>query len=372
MQYPLAAPDLSGSEWAYVEECLRTSWISSKGGFLEAFEERFADFLGRKHAVAVCNGTVALHLALLGLGVGPGDEVIVPSMTYVATANAVTYCGATPVFADSDPRTWCVRPESIARLVTPRTRGIIPVHLYGHPCDMAPILELAEAHGLWVVEDCAQAPGALHYGQKTGTFGELATFSFFGNKIITTGEGGMVVADDDALAARLRLLRGQGMDLSRRYWHPVVGYNYRMTNIEAALGLAQMERVEQLLADRRRVAAWYTARLRGIPGLTLPVETPGAKNVFWIYSVLVDGLARRDTLMAQLADAGIETRPFFHPVHEFPMYLDARNDRGCPVACDLGARGLSLPTSSYLKEADVDMIASTLRRMMLRGGVRAA
>jgi perosamine synthetase len=364
MKYMVAAPDLSGSESAYVNECLRSSWISSKGRFIGDFEASFQRFLGRKHAIATCNGTIALHLTLLGLGVGPGDEVIVPSLTYVATANAVTYCGATPVFADSEPYTWCISVESVARLLTSRTKGIIPVHLYGHPCDMGPLVHLARAHGLWIVEDCAEAQGATYDGLQVGRFGVASMFSFFGNKVVTTGEGGMVVTDDDQLAERYRLLRGQGMDPSRRYWHPIIGYNFRMTNIEAAIGLAQMERVGQLIADRKRIGSWYRQRLAGLPELTLPPEAPRASSVFWLYSLLIDDPARRDPLMAELADAGIETRPFFHPAHTFPMYQGAPNDAGCPIARALSARGINLPTSSYLKEDDIQIIAAVLRSLI--------
>src|SRR5438132_9048274 len=388
MKYMIAATDLSETEIAYVNECLRTNWISSKGRFIEEFETSFAHFLHRKHAVATCNGTIALHLALLGLGVGPGDEVIVPSLTYVATANAVTYCGATPVFADSEPYSWCISVESIARLITPTTKGIIPVHLYGHPCDMEPILDLAKANGLWVVEDCAEAQGATYDGIPVGKFGTAAMFSFFGNKIITTGEGGMVVTDDDELAERLRLLRGQGMDLSRRYWHPVIGYNFRMTNIAAAIGLGQMERANQLIADRQRIGAWYNERLKDVTALTLPPNAPRCQTVYWLYSVLVNEASgipwatgepnrrdlkdrrqrstRRDALMAELAQAGIETRPFFYPIHQFPMYRQHRTDTGCPVACALSASGISLPTSSYLKEPDINLIAMLLRGLLTR------
>lgn len=371
-RYPVAAPDLSGRESAYVNECLRTNWISSKGRFIGDFEAAFARFIGRRHAVATCNGTVALHLALSALGVGPGDEVIVPSLTYVASANAVAYCGARPVFADIDPSTWCLSVDSVARLISPQTRGIMAVHLYGHPCDMRPLLALAQARGLWVLEDCAEAHGSAYAGRLAGSFGVASMFSFFGNKVVTTGEGGMVLTDDDALAAQLRMLRGQGMDPQRRYWHPLVGFNYRMTNLAAAIGLAQTERVDQLVADRRRVARWYQRHLASVPGLTLPRSTPPADNVFWLFSVLVDDPALRDPLMAGLAEHGIETRPFFHPAHEFPMYTAYRSDAGCPVACAVSRCGLNLPTSSYLRERDVATIAAAVGDVLrhLRGSTR--
>jgi perosamine synthetase len=366
MRYRVAAPDLSGNESAYVNECLRSTWISSNGPFIHKFEASVASVTDTRHAIATCNGTVALHLALTGLGVGPGDEVIVPSLTFVATANAVLYCGATPVFADSERDTWCLSVPSVARLLSPRTRAIIPVHLYGHPCDMGPLLELARRKGLWVIEDCAEALGATYEGRPIGSFGTASTFSFYGNKLVTTGEGGMVVTNDDRLAERLRLLRGQGMDPQRRYWHPIVGFNYRMTNIAAALGLAQMERIDRLLHDRKQIAAWYNEHLGNLSVLVLPVEAAGAASAFWMYSILTPNNAWRDALMADLAKKGIETRPFFSPVHEFPMYRGCRNDNNCPTARDLSYRGLSLPTSSYLQKQDIDVITRELRDLLVQ------
>jgi perosamine synthetase len=365
MRYRVAAPDLSGNEAAYVNECLRSTWISSNGPFIGKFEASIAACTNTHHAIATCNGTVALHLALTGLGIGPGDEVIVPSLTYVATANAVVYCGARPVFADSQPDTWCLSVPSVARLLTSRTKAVIPVHLYGHPCDMEPLMELARRKGLWVIEDCAEALGATYQGRPVGSFGTVSTFSFYGNKLVTTGEGGMVVTDDEPLADQLRLLRGQGMDPQRRYWHPIVGFNYRMTNIAAALGLAQMERFNRLLQDRKRIAAWYNERLCHIPHLRLPVEAGGASNAFWMYSILTPTHSWRDGLIADLANRGIETRPFFYPVHEFPMYRGCRTDNDCPVARDLSYRGLSLPTSSYLQERDIDLITREVRELLM-------
>jgi perosamine synthetase len=250
-------------------------------------------------------------------------------------------------------------------LLSPRTRAVIPVHLYGHPCDMRPLLDLAEHNGLWVIEDGAEALGATYQGRAIGSFGHVSTFSFYGNKLVTTGEGGMVVTSDDRLGERLRLLRGQGMDPQRRYWHPIVGFNYRMTNVAAALGLAQMERVERLLADRKQVASWYNQCLASVGSLVLPKEAAGASSAFWMYSVLTPNNSRRDSLMKDLAARGIETRPFFYPVHEFPMYQGCRNDNGCRTAHELSYRGLSLPTSSYLQEEDIDVIARAVRDSLL-------
>ncbi len=368
MRYPIAAPDLSGNESAYVLDCLRSTWISSSGPYLAEFERRVAELAGCRHGVAACNGTAALHLALAALDLGPGDEVIVPSLTFVATANAVAYCGAEPVFADSAPDTWCLSPESVARLVGPRTRGIIPVHLYGQPCDMDALEEVAARHGLWIVEDCAESLGARHRGRPTGSIGIAGTFSFFGNKTVVTGEGGMVVTNDDALAERMRLLRGQGMDPKRRYWHPVRGFNYRMTNIVAAIGAAQMERVGQLLAHRQELTRLYRRRLAGAPGLTMPAVVPDTLHACWLFSLLFDSEVRRGLAEDGLARRGIETRPFFHCIHQFPMYRHARTDGGCPMAGDLSRRGLSLPTAPYLSEPDIVVIAAALLDVLAQGG----
>jgi perosamine synthetase len=364
---PVAHPVLDGNERLYVNECLQTSWISANGRFVPLFEEAFARFCGVDHAVAVSSGTAALHLALLALGVGPGDEVIVPALTYVATANAVVYCGARPVFADSDPQTWNLDPAGLEELITPRTRGIIVVHLYGHPADMDPILETAARHGLFVLEDAAQAHGAEYKHRRVGGWGDAAVFSFFGNKIITTGEGGMVVTRDPALAEKVRLLRGQGMDPQRRYWFPVVGYNYRMTNLQAAVGLAQLERIEQRLEERRRLAAWYDRRLEALQSLLVrPCPQPWARHVCWLYSVVLRETVpvERDEVMAALAQRGIETRPVFWPVHLLPPYAPVV--RPLPVSENISRRGLSLPTHSLLTEADVERVADALAAVCLR------
>lgn len=360
MRYPIASPDLSGNELAYVTECLKTSWISSQGTFVEEFERLVATRAGCQHGIATCNGTAALHLALAAMGVGPGDEVIVPSLTFVATANAVTYCGAEPVFADSDPRSWCLCPQSVERLIGPRTRGIIPVHLYGQPCEMDALRDIAQAHGLWILEDAAEALGAEYRGQPVGSFGRAGTFSFFGNKTVVTGEGGMVVTNDDALATQLRLLRGQGMDPQRRYWHSELGFNYRLTNVAAAIGVAQMERLDEFLTYRRRIARVYRSQLARVPELSWSATVPDTQHAYWMVSALVSRPRQRETLFAELNRAGIETRPFFHPVHHFPMYQQSRTDEGCPTACDLSRHGFSLPTATYLTAADVNLIADTV------------
>lgn len=357
----VARPDLNGNELKYVSDCIRSTWISSGGKYIQQFEGAFAEFCGVRHAVATNNGTTALHLALVALGVGPGDEVIVPTLTYIASANAVAYCGATPVFADSVPGIMTIDPVDAARKVGPRTKAIIPVHLYGHPADMAEIGALARSHGLPIIEDAAEAHGATCNGKRTGALGDLGVFSFFGNKIITTGEGGAVVTDDAELASRLRLYRGQGMDPERRYWFPVVGYNYRMTNIAAAIGLAQMERVEAHLAARQKVARWYEERLAEYRYIfDLPIVASWASHVYWMYTVLLrhGDAKRRDAVMARMAGAGIETRPVFYPMHQLPPYRD--DTSSFPVADRLAAGGINLPTHSGLSETDVDRIVAAL------------
>ncbi len=360
MRYPVAKPDLSGNELAYVTHAVQTSWVSSQGEFIDKFESAIREFLGVEHVMVCSNGTVALHLAMLGLDIGPGDEVIVPTLTYVASANAVAYTGATPVFADSHPETWCIDPESVRRLITKRTKAIMPVHLYGQMCDMDALNAIGQKHGIAVVEDAAEAFGAMYRHQPAGTIGDLATFSFFGNKLVTTGEGGLVVARDPEMMKKIWLLAHQGMDPERRYWHPVLGYNYRMTNLAAALGVAQMERVHELVGHRIRLADWYHSRLSPHPKLTVPHQAPGTRHAYWMYSLLLREAFRRDSVMRELTERGIETRPFFYPIHEFPMYAGARTDRGCRVAVDLSRRGLCLPSYFQLRESDVDAIAGEL------------
>jgi len=363
---PVAAPVLDGREAEYVMECLETTWISSAGRFITAFEQAFAEYCGVRNAVAVNNGTTALHLALVALDLKAGDEVLVPSLTYIASANAVTYCGAVPVFVDNDRRTLNLSVEELERHITPRTRGIMPVHLFGHPADMDPILDLARRHGLFVLEDAAEAAGATYKGRRTGGLGHCATFSFFGNKIITTGEGGMVTTDDDALAQRLRLYRGQGMDPERRYWFPVIGYNYRMTNIAAGIGLAQLERIAHHQAARRAVAAGYQQRLANLQDrLILPLVEPWAEHAHWMYMVMLDGAARdrRDEVMARLDGQGIETRPVFYPLHTMPPYAHLAS-RPLPNAEDCARRGICLPTHGRLTDDDLDRIAGALHEVL--------
>lgn len=362
---PVASPVLGPAEMKYVVDCLESGWISSAGRYVGEFETAFGEFCDVPFAASCCNGTVALHLALLALGVGPGDEVIVPTLTYVATANAVVYCGATPALVDSEPDTMNLDPRAVEAAITPRTKAVIAVHLYGHPADMVALREICEPRNVRIVEDAAEAHGASQDGRRVGSLGDIATFSFFGNKIITTGEGGMITTTDQDLDTRVRLRRGQGQDPDRRYWFPIVGYNYRMTNVAAAIGLGQLESIDEHLAARRRVAAAYDERFaNGGARCTLPVTRPGYVNVNWLYTIVLDDDVEheRDHVIERLAAAGIETRPVFYPMHVMPVY---RQPSGSfPVAERLGARGISLPTHGRLTDADIDFVADTLRSVL--------
>lgn len=360
---PIAEPKLGGKELEYVTECVTTNWISSQGAFVRRFEADFAKLLGVPHALAVSNGTVALHLALAAYGVGPGDEVIVPDLTFAATINAVLYTGATPVLVDVAGDTWNLDPAALSDAITPRTKAIMPVHLYGQPAEMDPILAIARKHGLIVVEDAAEAVGATHKGVPCGAIGDCGTFSFFSNKLITTGEGGMVVFKDDAIAARARKLRDHGMNPQKRYWHDEVGFNYRLTNLQAAIGCAQLEQLDGFLARKMEIAAHYSRRFEGIAGIETPAKLPGFGNSYWVYSVILDcvGLGlTRDEVMARLSKAGIDTRPLFYCAHDMPPYKAYAGNRAFPVSSHLSANGLSLPSSVSITEAQLDHVADAL------------
>lgn len=354
---PVYKPWVGELEKSYVADAVESTWISSKGAYLDRFEREFPAFCGAAHGVATCNGTVSLHVALAALGIGPGDEVIVPTFTYVASVNAITYTGAEPVFVDSEPEYWNMDPSLVEARITPRTKAIEVVHLYGHPVDMDPILEVAAAHNIPVIEDAAEAHGAEYKGRRTGTLGLAASFSFFGNKIVTCGEGGMLVTDDSEFAEKCRHLRGQGVSPTRTYWHDVVGFNYRMTNVAAAIGCAQLERVEQVLSMKRKVASWYRERLSGVPGIQFQREATWAHAVYWMVSIVVDPSVR-DELMASLGEQGVDTRPFFHPAHTLPMYP---RDERFSVAEQLGASGINLPSYPQLTEDEVDQVCDAIK-----------
>jgi perosamine synthetase len=363
---PVYEPWLGELEEKLLLDTLRSTWISSNGKYIRQFEEQFAGFCGSAHGISTSNGTTALHLALHALGIGPGDEVIVPALTFVASANSVHYTGARPIFADVDPDLWTIEPDEVRRLITPRTRAIMPVHIYGQMAPMPELLEIAQAHNLYIVEDAAEAHGAVIGGKRAGSWGTIGAFSFFGNKIITTGEGGMLTTDNEALAARCKQLRDHGMPPDRRYWHDEVGFNYRLTNMQAAIGVAQMTRIERAIARKRAIAHQYRAELADVPGITLAEEGAGTTSVFWMVSALIDPPfpLNRDELVVALRGEGIDSRPFFHPLDTLPPY---RSGEPRPVALDLSRRGINLPSSPILTEAQVSRVCATLRRFAKYG-----
>jgi perosamine synthetase len=356
---PVSGTLLDGNEKRYLLECIESNWISSAGPFVRRFEEAFASAVGCRFGVSCSSGTAALHLALAALGLGPGDEVIVPAFTMIATANAVAYTGASPVLADADPATWNVDVASVEARISDRTKAIVVVHTYGHPADMGPLRELASRRGLALVEDAAEAHGAAWRGRPVGSLGDAAAFSFYGNKVLSTGEGGMVTTNDAEVARVVRRLRDHAFSEDRHFWHTYLGFNYRMTNLQAAVGLAQCERLAALVDGRRRNARLYAERLAAIPGLTLPREAAGVTNVFWMYGVLVGeelGLTR-DALREALAREGIETRTFFVPLHFQPIYFRRFRGERFPVAEQLGTRGLYLPSGPSLTEPEIDAVS---------------
>lgn len=358
---PVAEPEIGDKELEYVTECITSNWISSIGKFVTRFEDEFARFCGTRYAIATSNGTVALHLALVTLGIGPGDEVIVPTLTFIATANAVTYTGAKPVFVDSERQTWNIDPAKIEAAITPRTRAVIPVHLYGHPADMAPIMEIAKKYHLYVIEDAAEAHGATYRGNYVGSMGDIGCFSFFGNKIITTGEGGMLTTNQENLARQAKMLRDHGVSPDKKYWHPLIGFNYRLTNLQAAIGVAQMEKIDRILDRKREIALLYRSLLENVAGITLPSEASWAKSVFWMYSILVEkeyGMSR-DELMTRLKEAGVDSRPVFYPVHTMPPYQQGLS---FPVAEELASKGISLPSGIGLRDEEIERVASLIVR----------
>jgi perosamine synthetase len=367
-----AGPSISQKEIDYVHDAVSHGWNENSSGYLKRFEEAFAEYVGACHALSTSSCTGALHLALSALGVGPGDEVIVPEITWVATASAVAYTGATPVFADVDADTWCLDPQSAARAVTRRTKVIAPVHLYGHPTDMPAIRALAVAHKLKVLEDAAPALGAEVKGKKVGGLSDVAAFSFQGAKIMTTGEGGMLVTSDEALFERAKFLGDHGRDPHIPFRIAEVGYKYKMSNLQAAMGLAQLERIEELVAKKRQIYAWYHERLRDLPQIKLNVERPWARNIYWMTSIVLDDRAGigRDDVMAGLKERHVDSRPFFPPVSSFPMFANGAGRN--PVAYRVSAGGINLPSGHNLTEDDVDYVCSALKDVLRSRARRAA
>lgn len=361
---PVCEPFLVEKELEYVTDCLKTNWISSRGKYIEEFERKFANYCGCKYGISTTSGTTAIHLALASLEIGPGDEVIVPTFTMISTVFAIVYTGAKPVLVDAEPQTWNIDVTKIEDKITKRTRAIMPVHIYGHPCDMDPIMELAMKYNLWVIEDAAEAHGAEYKGRKVGGIGQANCFSFYANKIITTGEGGMVITNDRQIAEKARGLKDLAHSKEKRFLHIDLGFNYRMTNIQAAIGLAQLERIDELVQRRRNNAYLYNSLLKDIGGIKLPPEKEWAKNVYWMYSILIKdefGMSR-DELMSKLGQKGIETRSFFIPMHRQPVFrnMGIFDKESYAIAEELSSKGLYLPSGSGLTEVEIRYITETL------------
>lgn len=361
---PLSVPTLAGNEARYLAECVTTGWVASGGPFVRRFEEQFVRVTGARGAVSVASGTTALHLALVELDIGPGDEVVVPSLTFIATANPVRYVGATPIFADVDPVTYTLDPASAHSVISERTRAIVPVHLYGHPADLDALRAVAEPRGIAIVEDSTEALGSLYRGAHCGTVGDVGAFSFNGNKVITAGGGGMLVADQERLDHLRHLSLQARVQGTTEYLHDEVGYNATLSNLQAAVGLAQLERLRDLVAARRGLARRYRDALGEVDDLRFCAEAEWASSNFWLMSVIVDERVSgrsRETLARDLGGAGIDSRPFFHPLQQLPPYREfATVDT--PVASELHARGLSLPSSASLSVAEQDRVIAVLRR----------
>ncbi|PIQ85251.1 MAG: hypothetical protein COV74_09855 [Candidatus Omnitrophica bacterium CG11_big_fil_rev_8_21_14_0_20_45_26] len=361
---PVCEPLLDGNEEKYILEAVRSTWISSAGRFITDFEEQMSTYCGTRFGVSCSSGTTALHLACLALGIGPGDEVIIPTFTLIVSANVVIACGAKPVLVDSDPDTWCIDPQKIEEKITSKTKAIMAVHMYGHPCAMDSIMMLAQKHGLKVIEDCAEAHGATYQGKKVGSFGDVGAFSFYGNKILTTGEGGMLLTNDKTIAAKARLLRNQAFE-EPRFVHREIGYNYRLTNVQAAIGLAQLERIKQKIAKKRHIAATYEKLLKSAD-LTLPVEKPQSLNVYWMYGIVLgSSYGTKDEVVKRLGQNGIQTRSFFCPMHQQPVYrsgssLFPKVDGHYPVADHLFKRGFYLPSGLPLSDDQLTEVAEQL------------
>ncbi len=374
---PVNEPLLGTRELEYAAECIRTGWISSAGRFIEEFEQKWAAYCGMKYGIAVSNGTVALQTAVACLDVEPGFEVIMPTFTIISCALAVIYNGGVPVLVDSDPRTWCMNVSQVEDKITDRTRAIMPVHIYGHPVDMDPLSQLADRRGLFIIEDAAEAHGAEYLANRgreiskwtrCGGMGHLACFSFYANKVITTGEGGMVLTNDPVLAEKARSVRNLCFRPEKRFYHTELGNNFRLTNLQAALGLAQMERIDEILVKKRLIGHAYTERLKDIPGIQLPVEESWARQIYWMYGMVLDKSVGMDAseFADKLETTGVETRPFFLGLHEQPVFHRMglfRNERH-PVAERIARQGLYLPSGLTITETQVNQVSDALRGVL--------
>lgn len=358
-------PNIGKKEFEYVKKCFETNWISSQGPFVIEFEKKFAQYCEAKYGTSATNGTTALHLACATLGIGPGDEVLLPTFTMIASPNSVIYTGARPVWVDSEMETWNMDVSKLEEKITKKTKAIMVVHTYGHPIDMDPIIEIAQKHDLKVIEDAAESHGALYKGKKVGGIGDIGCFSFYANKLLTTGEGGMITTNNEEYSELSHTLMNHAFSKERHFWHKHVGFNYRLTNLQAAIGLAQLERADELLKLKLSVAKRYTKALQGVNGITTPPQASWAKNTYWMYGILVDkkkfGISK-DDLMKKLEKKGIETREFFIPMHVQPIYKQMGLDGGnYPVAEKLNNEGLYLPSGTLLTDEQINFICDTIK-----------
>jgi perosamine synthetase len=373
---PVNEPLLTGDELKNVTDCIRTGWISSAGKYINDFESRWSAYCGKKYGIAVSNGTTALDVAVHCLGIRPGDEVIMPAFTIISCALAIVNNKGTPVLVDSDPKIWTMDIEKIAEKITPKTKAIMPVHIYGHPVNMDPILELAEDYNLAIIEDAAEAHGAEYHSnhcgcdswRRCGSFGTFSCFSFYANKLVTTGEGGMVLTDDETLAQKARSYRDLCFQSPRRFYHSHLGNNFRLTNIQAALGVAQMARMDAIIEKKRWMAHEYTRRLCGIREIQIPVEEPWAKSVYWMYALVLSDTCRMDNIEIArcLSEKGIETRPFFIGMHEQPALQKRgffKNEK-YPVAERIARKGFYLPSGLTITEKQIDLVSSAVREVL--------
>jgi perosamine synthetase len=361
---PIYEPDLGKKEKRYVNKCLDTNWISSQGKFIHKFEKSFSKYCNVLYGVSTSNGTTALHLALLALDIKEGDEVILPNFTFISSANVIKHCNAKPIFVDCK-KDGTIDPDLIEKKITNKTKVIMPVHLYGTPCDMDPILKIAKKYNLYIVEDCAEAHGAEYKGRKVGSFGNIGCFSFYANKIITTGEGGMCVTNNKSIAEKINLLKNHGMSTKKKYWHEIIGFNYRMTNIQAAIGLAQLSKINRFIRLKRRNAKLYNSLLKDVKGIILPKESKYSKNVYWMYSILLEDTypISRDEFILRLRLKGIDSRPFFYPVTSMPSY---KSNEKFLITEDLSKKGINLPSSATLTKKEIIYISKKINELSKR------
>ncbi len=358
---PISQPSITDLELFYITDAVKSGWVSSQGKYIDEFEQLFADYCGTRYALSTSSGTTALHLALVAYNLGVGDEVIVPDMTFVATANAVTYVGAKPIFVDINPQTLCIDTQAVEQAITPQTKAIIAVHMYGHPADMDTLRNIAQRHNLRLIEDAAEAHGATYKGRRTGSLSDCGAFSFYGNKLVTCGEGGMLTTNDEVFYRRARHLRDHAMSATKRYWHDEVGYNYRITNLQAALGVAQLQRIEHFLARKKTIFLRYKSNLSDLENIELNFTDQDSESSYWMIALQLKGYTEstREQLMKLLREKGVDSRPFFYPISDMPMYKDSHVYT--PIAHEIAFQGINLPSYIDISNQDIDYICSVFR-----------